>query len=347
LDLIRLGRARLFGVIVVLSMAFLGVIYPVLTATTVVETVTETIAQPGRTITTVTVLEGGDVMIRVESPGVRVTVYYERQQQVCTVRFTAMPLPRQPGVIAFPGTTVTVPGATATLVLNTPTEVAATKPLSTAFTTTGYTVLNIMRTLSIGTYATAIPMPAFVYGLIEEACNLAYEISRSRIEPERLPATVVIAFGGATFTFPGFTFTMPTEFMTRDPALENLRTTVTVTKGEETNTATVYIGPTTITLRTRVEGSTVTTTVVMPGTTYVRTYLVTRTLTEPEATVTITRTPQTAAQPTQTQPAVTVTTPAPGERAGQLFDPITLGVFAVVAVAVAVGILLGYRRGRY
>jgi hypothetical protein len=331
-----------------LSMAFLGVIYPVLTATTVVETVTETVVQPGRTITTVTVLEGGDVVIRVESPGVRVTVYYERQQQVCTVRFTAMPYPGQPGVIAFPGTTVTVPGATATLVLNAPTEIATTKPLSTAFTTTGYTVLNITRTLTIGTFATAIPMPAFVYGLIEEACNLAYEISRSRIEPERLPATVVIAFGGATFTFPGFTFTMPTEFMTRDPALENLRTTVTVTKGGEINTATVYIGPTTIVLNTRAEGSTVTTTVVVPGTTYFRTYLVTRTLAEPVATVTATGATQTAAQPTQTQPAVTVTTtPAPGERAGQLFDPITLGAFAAVAVAVVIGILLGYRRGRY
>jgi hypothetical protein len=346
LDPIR--RARLVGIIVVLSMAFLGVIYPVLTATTVVETVTETVVQPGRTITTVTVLEGGDVVIRIESPGVRVTVYYERQRQVCTVRFIAMPLPRQPGVIAFPGTTVTVPGATATLVLNAPTEVTATKPLSTAFTTTGYTVFNITRTLTIGTFVTAVTMPAFVYGLIEEACNLAYEISRSRIEPERLPATVVIAFGGATFTFPGFTFTMPTEFMTRDPALENLRTTVTVTKGGETNTATVYIGPTTITLRTRAEGSTVTTTVIVPGTTYFRTYLVTRTLTEQEATVTATGATQTAAQPTQTQPAVTITTtPAPGERAGQLFDPMTLVAFAAIAVAVVVGILLGYRRGRY
>jgi hypothetical protein len=257
-----------------------------------------------------------------------------------------MTLPRQPGVIAFPGTTVTVPGATATLILSTPTEITATKPLSTAFTTTGYTVLNITRTLSIGTFATAVTMPAFVYGLIEEACNLAYEISRSRIEPERLPATVVIAFGGATFTFPGFTFTMPTEFVTRDPALENLKTTVTVTKGGETNTATIYIGPTTIVLNTRVEGSTVTTTVVMPGTTYFRTYLVTRTLTEPEATVTTTRTPQTAAQPAQ--PAVTVTmTPAPGEGAGQLFDPMTLGIFVAVAVAVVIGVLLGYRRGRY
>jgi hypothetical protein len=180
LDPIPIRRARLIGIIVVLSMAFLGVIYPVLTATTVVETVTETVVQPSRTITTVTVLEGGDVAIRIESPGVRVTVYYERQEQVCTVRFIAMPLPRQPGVIAFPGTTVTVPGATATLVLNAPTEITATKPLITAFMTTGYTVLNITRTLTIGTYATVIPMPAFVYGLIEEACNLAYEIYQER-----------------------------------------------------------------------------------------------------------------------------------------------------------------------
>jgi hypothetical protein len=340
-------RARLIGVIAVLSMAFLGVIYPVLTATTVVETVTETVVQPGRTITTVTVLEGGDVVIRVESPGVRMIVYYERQQQVCTVRFTAMPYPGQPGVIAFPGTTVTVPGATATLVLSAPTEITATKPLSTTFTTTGYTVFNITRTLSIGTFVTAVTMPTFVYGLIEEACNLAYEVSRSRIEPMRLPATVVIAFEGTTFRFPGFTFTMPTEFVTRDPALENLRTTMTVTKRGETNTATVYIEPTTIVLNTRVEGSTVTTTVVVPGTTYVRTYTVTRTLTEQVTTVTETRT-ATAAQPTQAQPAVTVTmTPAPGERAEQLFDPITLGIIAAIAIAVVVGVLLGYRRGRY
>jgi hypothetical protein len=40
-------------------------------------------------------------------------------------------------------------------------------------------------------------------------------------------------------------------------------------------------------------------------------------------------------------------TPAPGERAGQLFEPMTLGAFAAVAVAVVIGILLGYRRGRY
>jgi hypothetical protein len=39
-------------------------------------------------------------------------------------------------------------------------------------------------------------------------------------------------------------------------------------------------------------------------------------------------------------------TPAPGGRAEQLFDPMTLGIFAAIAVAVAVGILLAYRRGR-
>jgi hypothetical protein len=140
---------------------------------------------------------------------------------------------------------------------------------------------------------------------------------------------------------------MPTEFVTRDPELENLRTTVTVTRSGTTDTMTVYIGPTTIILRTRVEGSTVTTTVVMPGTTYFRTYLVTRTLTESGTAVTETGATRTIAQPPQTQPAVTVTTtPAPGERAGQLFDPMTLGIFAAVAVSVVVGILFAYRRGR-
>jgi hypothetical protein len=361
LDPIR--RARLFGIIVVLSMAFLGVIYPVLTATTVVETVTETVVQPGRTITTVTVLEGGDVAIRIESPGFRMTVYYEKQDQVCVVRFTAMRDP-SPGVVVFPGTTIAITGTTATWVLSAPIEIATTSTLRTAFTTTGYLDVLVTRTITrtvtawrldtlygliTTTYTTTYTTPRYVslYGLFEEACNLAYEISRSRIEPMRLPATVVLAFEGTTFTFPGYTHTMTilTEFMTRDPELENFRTTFTTTKNGTTNTATVYIGPTTIVLRTRVEGSTVTTTVVMPGTTYVRTYLVTRTLAEPVATVTTTRTPQTAAQPAQAQPAVTVTTPAPGEGAGQLFDPMMLGAFA--AVAVVIGFLLGYRRGRY
>jgi hypothetical protein len=39
-------------------------------------------------------------------------------------------------------------------------------------------------------------------------------------------------------------------------------------------------------------------------------------------------------------------TPAPEERAEQLFDPTTLGIFAAIAVAVVVGILFAYRRGR-
>jgi Na+/citrate or Na+/malate symporter len=39
--------------------------------------------------------------------------------------------------------------------------------------------------------------------------------------------------------------------------------------------------------------------------------------------------------------------PTPGEGVSQLFDPITLGIIAAIAIAVVVGVLLGYRRGRY
>jgi hypothetical protein len=42
-----------------------------------------------------------------------------------------------------------------------------------------------------------------------------------------------------------------------------------------------------------------------------------------------------------------MTTPTPGKMASQLFDPMTLGIFAAIAIAVVVGVLLGYRRGRY
>jgi hypothetical protein len=344
-------------------MAFLRVIYPVLTATTVVETVTETVVQPGRTVNTVTVLEGGDVVIRIESPGVKMIVYYEKQDQVCVVSFTALPYPSKPEIV-HPGTTIVITGTTATFVLNAPTKVVTTSTLRTAFTTTAYKNFILTRTITTTvtawrldtryglittTYTTTLTTPriTFLYGLIEETCNLAYEISRSSIIPARVPATVVIGFEGTAFTFPGFTYTISTEDMAHDLVLQNFKTILTVTKSGTTNTATVYIGPTTIVLNTRVEGSIVTTTVVVPGTTYVRTHLVTRTLAEPVATVTETRTAAAVAQPTQPQPAVTVTTPAPGERAGQLFDQMTLGIFVAVTVAVVVGVLLGYRRGRY
>jgi hypothetical protein len=280
----------LFGIIVVLSMVLLGVIYPLLTATKVVETVTETVVQPSRTITTVTVLEGGDVMIRIESPRVKVIAYYERQDQVCVVRFTAVPEPEQSRVIAFPGTTViatdvivTVPGVTATYVLTGPAEVAATVPLRTAFTMTEYTALNVTRTFTIGKYVTAVATLAFVHGIIEEACSMAYEVSRSRMEPERLPATVVVAFPGATYTVPGTTYFVPGYTYTRPepivpPELADLKTTLTVTKRGTTRAETAYIEPTTVTLTVQVR-SNVTTTVVF-GATYVRTYLVTKTLIE-------------------------------------------------------------------
>ena len=315
----RFGRPRLIGIIVVLSMAFLGVIYPLLTATKVVETVTETVVQPSRTITTVAVLEGGDVMIRIESPRVRIIAYYERQDQVCVVRFTAVPEPEQFRVIAFPGTTViatdvivTVPGVTATYVLTEPAEVAATVPLRTAFTTTEYTALNVTRTLTIGKHVTAVATLAFVHGIIEEACNLAYEVSRSRMEPERLPATVVVAFPGATYTVPGTTHIVPGYTYTRPepivpPELANLRTTLTVTKRGTTRAETAYIEPTTVTLTVQAR-SNVTTTVVL-GATYVRTYFVTRTLIEPSVAV-------------------------------------TGAAIVAAAAAFAVGILLGFRRGR-
>jgi hypothetical protein len=317
--MMRFGRPRLIGIIAVLSMAFLGVIYPLLTATKVVETVTETVVQPSRTITTVAVLEGGDVMIRIESPRVKVIAYYERQDQICVVRFTAVPEPEQSRVIAFPGTTaiaadviVTVPGVTATYVLTEPAEVAATVPLRTAFTTTEYTALNVTRTLTIGMYVTAVATLAFVHGIIEEACSLAYEVSRSRMEPERLPATVVVAFPGATYTVPGTTYIVPGYTYTRPepivpPELADLKTTLTVTKRGTTRAETAYMEPTTVTLTIQAR-SNVTTTVVL-GATYVRTYLVTRAFIEPGAAV-------------------------------------TGAVIVVAAAAFAVGILLGFRRGR-
>jgi len=328
------------GTIIVLSMAFLGVIYPVLTATTVVETVTETVAEPGRTLATVTVVGGGEVVIRIEMPKVKMVVNYERQDQVCVVRFSAQTPPGPGGVIAVPGTTVAVPGTTATFVLNAPTEVVRTESLRTAFTTTGYTVVTVGTTFSVGQYVTTLAMPVSLYGVIEEACRLAYEVNRVRIEPERVPATVVIGYPGFTFAFPGYTLTMP-EF-TVPPEFANFKTTATETRRGTTESFVTTLEGTTATLRTRVEGSTVTTTVVVPGTTYVRTYTVTRTLTEQVTTVTATGATQTTAPTTA---AVTMT-PAPGGRAEQLFDPMTLGIFAAIAVAVAVGILFAYRRGR-
>ena len=272
------------GVILALSMLFLGAIYPVLTATTVVETVTETVVEPGRTVATVTVVGGGDVVIRIEMPRIKMVVHYERQEQVCVVSFSAQTPPGAEGVIAVPGTTVAVPGTTATFVLNAPTEVVRTEALRTSFVTTGYTMITIGTTFTMGQYVTTFAMPVSLYGVIEETCRLAYEVSRMRIEPEKVPATVVIGFPGFTFAFPGYTITIQ-DFRV-PPELANFRTTETVTREGTTEGFTTTLEGTTATLMTRVEGSTVSTTVVIPGTTYVRTYTVTRTVTEGGATVT-------------------------------------------------------------
>ncbi len=311
-----------------------------LTATTVVETVTETVVEPGRTYATVTVVGGGEVVIRVEMPRIKMVVYYERQEQVCVVRFSAQSLPGPGGVIAVPGTTVAVPGTTVTFVLNAPTEVVRTETLRTAFTTTGYTFIDVATTITVGQFVTTFAMPVSLYGVIEETCRLAYEVSRMRIEPERVPATVVIGFPGFTFAFPGYTITMPG--IQVPPELANLRTTETVTRKGTTEGFTTTLEGTTATLMTRVEGSTVSTTVVIPGTTYVRTYTVTRTVTEGGATVTTPGTAQTVVSPTTETVRTTATEPR--GRAEPLFDPLTLGLFAAVAVALVVVILFVFRR---
>jgi len=335
----RTGR---MGVILALSMLFLGAIYPVLTATTVVETVTETVVEPGRTVATVTVVGGGDVVIRIEMPRIKMVVHYERQEQVCVVSFSAQTPPGAEGVIAVPGTTVAVPGTTATFVLNAPTEVVRTEALRTSFVTTGYTMITIGTTFTMGQYVTTFAMPVSLYGVIEETCRLAYEVSRMRIEPEKVPATVVIGFPGFTFAFPGYTITIQ-DFRV-PPELANFRTTETVTREGTTEGFTTTLEGTTATLMTRVEGSTVSTTVVIPGTTYVRTYTVTRTVTEGGATVTTPGTAQTVVSPTTETVRTTAT--EPGGRAEPLFDPLTLGLFAAVAVALVVVVLFVFRRGR-
>ncbi len=331
------------GVILALLMFFLGAIYPVLTATTVVETVAETVIEPGRTYATVTVVGGGDVVIRVEMPRIKMVVHYERQDQVCVVRFSAQTPPGTGGVIMFPGTTVAVPGTTATFVLNAPTETVRTETLKTSFVTTGYTVITVGTTITVGQFVTTFAMPVPLYGVIEEACRLAYEFNRIRIEPERVPATVVIGFPGFTFAFPGFTMTMPDFGITRTE-FANFRTTETVTRKGTTEGFTTTFEGTTATLVTRVEGSTVSTTVVIPGTTYVRTYTVTRTITEGGTTVTTPGTFQTVVSPTTETVRTTAT--EQGGRAEPLFDPLTLGLFAAVAVALVIVVLFVYGRGR-
>ncbi|MEM0450769.1 MAG: hypothetical protein QXO17_04295 [Nitrososphaerota archaeon] len=334
------GASAGLRTLLLLAMVSLGVIYPALTATTVVETITQTVAEPGTTYATVTVIQGGDVIVRIEMPRIRVIAYYERQDQVCVVRFAATTTTGLGGVIAVPGTTIIQPGITTTYVLREPIEITTTRQLPTATTTTGYTIVTVRTAYTLGQFVTTMSVPVSLYGVIDEACNVAFEINRLRIEPERLPATVIFAFRGFTFAFPGYTVTMP-DFPQDQipPELANLRTTVTTTRVGTTEAMTTTLQGTTATLSTRAEGTTLTTTVIIPGRTYVTVLTVTRTIAETGTTTTQT----TARQTTTTQVAPT-TQPSAGT--GQAFDPLILALFAGVAVVVVVGILFAFRRGR-
>lgn len=345
-----IGASHWLRAALLLAMVSFGVIYPVLTATTVVETVTQTVVEPGTTFATVTVIEGGDVIVRIEMPRIRVIAYYERQDQVCTVRFAATSPTAQGGVITVPGTTVVQPGITTTFVLSEPIELTTTRLLPTAATTTGYTMVTVMTAYTLGQFVTTVAMPVSLPGVIEEACNVAHEINRMRVEPERLPATVIFAYPGFTFAFPGYTMTLP-DIPTEQipPELANFRTTVTTTKSGTTGVTTTTIQGTTTTMSTRIEGTTVSTTVVIPGRTYVTTLTVTRTIAETSPTVTGTTPPQTTAQQTTTTRTVPTTAPPTTQApagTGQAFDPMILALFVGVAVVVAVGILFAFRRGR-
>lgn len=327
---------RVFLIFATATFLALGLVYPVLNATTVTRTVTTMVVSPGTTVVTVITAQGSTVSLYVESPRVRMIMSIEVQDQVCVVRFASR---EQPTVISFAGTTLTFPGTTATFVVSQPFSTAITSALPTRVTTSGFLQLETVTTMTAGFVTVVFTYPLSIYGVFEEACNVAYEIVRQRFEPERLPATFVLAMAGQTLEIPGFTMT----FSPGEVPTVRLTTTFTTTKKGETEVITTTIPATTISVVTVVPGTTRTTTVVRPGTTITTVTVITTVLTE--------ATPQPTPTPTPTpRPTPTLTptpTPTPTRTEAQPLDvSMLLPIIAVVIAVVAVGALLALRRRR-
>ncbi|MEM2233750.1 MAG: hypothetical protein QXP81_09465 [Nitrososphaerota archaeon] len=303
----------------------------------VVERTTVTTVLPGTTYVTVTVY-GGEGNLVIESPRVFVTMVIERESQVCTVIFRKTQ--QTASVIAFPGTTVIVPGATATLTLSAPLETTVTRTLATRTTHPGvHTATTIM---TVGDFAMTVPV--WYFGEMEEMCRIALELVKQKWVPERLPATVVIRFAGATFAFPGFTITLPPMPLDSGPAFT---TTYITTKAGTTETHQYTIERTTVTLQVAT-WTTETVTITRPGSTVTTVILVTRTI-EEETTPTARTAPKTAATtPVTTTTPMAATTPTVQQTpSSDLMVPIAIAIAAAVGIGVALGIAVRRRRSYY
>ncbi len=315
-----------------------------------IETRTSTVVTtlPPKTITTTIVAEGGVVTATIQFPSFLVIQYVDESGRTCTVVFKAFrEIPET--VISFQGTTVSVPGATFSTVVNQATYVTSLVETYAGWTTT-YTGLGpgLRTTISIGPLVTTMEIPA--YGELREVCGPETIRQIMTIILERAPATVLIAFPGLTMTLPGATYTVPG--MTFE--IEEFTTTYTSVIEGDTYTTTYTVSGTTMLSTMQLPSTSYVTTIISPGgvsTVYVvyTTTLAeetTPTRTETTKPTQVTTTPATTTAPTTTAPPPVTTTTITEAGAAPPIDPLVLAVIGAAIAVVVVAVVFALRRGR-
>ncbi|MEM0451589.1 MAG: hypothetical protein QW382_00505 [Nitrososphaerota archaeon] len=308
--------------ILVLLLVFLGFISTSVAQQVITTTTTTILTVPGKTY--VTTLTGGESTITMIVPEYTMIIVEKRLDKTCTL--VIKPL-ESSGVVAIPGTTITVPGTTIQTVITEPTiKYATTINKDGILTTTGYTYIEYVTTM----YGQTISVPLPIYAEIIQRCGTIQVVEEVTIIMGKVPATFYYAYPGITYSFEGTTYTV------KDTLGEAILTPIT--------TVEIMFG-TTYTERTVFPGATETTVIVLPSTI--------ATMTEPGRIVTSTITYVTTVKTTeQTTPTTTLITTSPTpttktetvktvEELGLPFDIIIIVVvIAIISIVTAVIILL-------
>lgn len=307
--------------IFVILIVFLGFISTGVAQQVITTTTTTIVTIPGKTYTTT--LTGGESTITMIVPEYTMIIVEKRPDKTCTV--VIKPL-ESSGVIAIPGTTVSVPGTTFQTVITEPTiKYATTMREDGVTTTTEYTYIDYVTTV----YGQTLSIPLPIYAEIIRRCGTIHVVEEVTIIMGKVPATFHYAYPGMTYSFEGTTYTIGE--IVEEVSLTQI-TTVEVMFG------------TTYTERTVFPGATETTVIVLPSTvttiteagrivTSTITYLTT-VETTPRQTIS-TSTPTTTSPTLQTRTETTKTV----EGLGLPLDIIVI-IVAIIAISIVTTIVI-------
>ena len=330
--------------LVLLAFVLLGFLATGVAQQVITTTTTTVVTLPGSSYTTTIKIPGGNQTVTIQYPGY-VHIWVEKHpSRVCTLIITPI---QQPSVttISIPATTIIYPATTIfeSIEITVPTYSYATTYQAPGETITytgveAYEFVTSTEVPGVTTIAFTLPLP--VYAEIVKSCDVIEVVVEEKIIPETVPATIVIggAFGGATYTFSGYTmtltFSLPSEFTeTLEP------TTKTTTENGTTYTTTTTVNGTTYVTTMYMNATTVTTVVTEPGS--VVTSTITYTTTIPAETSGKTTSASSTPKTTSTKPpSFTYTYKTTTQTAYKPPFPLGMIIIAVSAVLVLAGAII-------